>query len=814
MGGGGGEVARLEDGAFRRASARGGQAPRDAVRALAEDGEGRIWIGYADSGLAFLDPVAFEIEPPAPGSAAMVRALLRDSGGLVWAGYKDGGLRAFSPGSAAFSRYRALKDGRPLAAARGLAEAPDGGIVVCTDGAGPLRLDPRDGSLGPEPGFGGLAEARKAYAALFAKDGSLWIGTDGSGLLVREPGGRIRSFRKGHGLAGLSSDVIWTLHQDRHGRIWVGTEGGGLARWDPASQGFVRYPADEGPGSIRGSSVRAVLVDSRDRLWVGTWDGGLSRLEPGASAFKAWAPDPAEPGSIGDASVNCLFEDSSGAIWVGTGGGGLARLDEDGKAYLRVGEEEGLAGDAVLGVLEDFDGALWISTSAGLSRYDPSGGGFFNYGAEDGLASGELSQNSYLRSRDGRLWFGGPEGLTGFDPRAVLRRKPAPEVLLSGLELPATRRAPARRLAALDSLELDHDNAGLRFSVAVTDYSAPSRNRYAMRLEGPGLSGGGAWSSLGRHNDGFIAPLAPGSYVLHARGANGNGVWDEEGTSLSIRVRPPFWATAWFRLLAAGLVGLGAGLGLRARVRALQRRTALLRNFSRHVEAAREEERKEAAREVHDEIGQHLAALKLQAHWLSTHPAAPEDVRKERFAEMLGSLGQAMASVKSVITGLRPMALDNLPLGESVSWYLGEFRRRTGIEAEAAVAGDLPPVPGEISTALFRILQELLSNVARHSGASRVLVALRMAEGRLVLSACDDGGGIPAGAEEADDAFGFIGMRERCAALGGSLAVLRGAAGEDGLPGARVEVSVPLPPRIEPAGGGAGGGARAGGQAC
>ncbi len=761
------------------------RAPSEAVRALAKDAEGSIWVGYADSGLGTVDPATLVLRPPRPGAEAMVRAVYTDRGGLMWVGLKEGGIRVYNLRSSLFDRFVTRSDGRPLRDLRGLAQDPRGRILVGSDGGGVVVLE--GGGFKPLAGFPTSGVEAKVYALLAEAGGAIWAGTDGGGLLCLEPSGRLVAYRHRDGEPGsLAGNVVWALHEDADGTLWVGTEGGGLDRLDRATGEFVHYrPGGAGP-SITGSSVRTIRRDREGRLWVGTWDGGLSRLGPGDGGMTGFAPETGDPSSLGDASVNCIFEDREGGLWVGTGGSGLARLDRETGRFVHYSEAEGLMGATVYGIVQDRAGDLWISTTRGLSRLDRESGIFFNFGIEDGLASKELAQNSLFISRDGKIWAGGMSGLTSFDPALLPRTEPEPRVAITGIEAPgALALPPAFSFGGKGegSLELGYRNSGLSFHVAVLDYASPGRNRYAMRLEGR-QSG---WTDLGFHNVGSLAPLAPGSYILRAKGANGNGVWSDSGAALRILVHPPVWRTWWFRFAAlAFFLGLVAG-AIAMRVRSLHRRNALLVNFSRHVEAAREEERMAAAREVHDEIGQHLAALNIQAYWLRGHPDAPARDREERVGEMLGSIAGAMGAVKSVATKLRPVALDALAFDEAIRWYLRSFEERSGISTSVRIGEDVPKVEGPLATALFRVLQEILTNVLRHSGAHSVSLRFVVEEGSILFEVRDDGRGIEGGRAEAEDSFGIIGMRERCAAFGGTLEVAGAAGG-----GTRVAARIPL----------------------
>ncbi len=782
---GNGDVELVGEGGFTHCLSPPGRAhPAQAVRSLGEDVDGAIWVGYEDAGIGILDGTTRILRPPAAGGGAMLRALYRDRKGLMWAGLKEGGLRVYNLRSALFQRYMSLDDGRPLRGLRGMAEGREGRVYLGTDGLGLLAIDPLTGSVREVQGMPGDRASRKVYSVLVAKDGTVWAGTDGAGLIARSPGGEVRIFRHEAGrAASLASDVVWSLFEDADGSLWVGTEGGGLDLLAPGGTSFVHHkPEGSSSGSISGSSIRAVFRDSKGRLWAGAWDGGLSRLDPGSSSFTSFGPDARNPASLGDASVNCIFEDSRGTIWVGTGGSGLARLDDATGRFVHYSVEEGLAGATVYGILEDSSRGLWISTATGLSRWLGPGSGFFNFGSEDGLASALLYQNSFLRTRDGELWLGGKEGLTRFEPGRIPEKGSVPDIAISDVDA-GGRHLSLGSLGPERKVQLAWDNSGLSVRIAVLDYVAPNRNRYAMSLTGRQDS----WTQLGISNLGSIAPLSPGEYLLRVKGSNGNGVWNDEGASLKVLVHPPVWATWWFRLLAATAVAAGIATAIAVRIGSLHRRNALLVNFARHVEAAREEERTNASREVHDEIGQHLAVLNLQAYWLGTHIEADGESRRSRLGDMSGAIAAAMAAVKAVSTRLRPVALDSLSLTETVRWYLRDFERKSGIACRFE-GGELPgELPNEIATALFRVLQESLSNVARHAHASSVQVRLVMEGGCLLLEVADDGLGIASGSVHASDSFGIIGMRERCAAFGGSLRV-SGEAGRGSAVLARIPV--------------------------
>jgi PAS domain S-box-containing protein len=223
----------------------------------------------------------------------------------------------------------------------------------------------------------------------------------------------------------------------------------------------------------------------------------------------------------------------------------------------------------------------------------------------------------------------------------------------------------------------------------------------------------------------------------------------------------------------------------------LQRSHDELRLLSERLRTVREEERTRIAREVHDEVGQALTALQMDVAWLEKKLANSPETAGESGAAKLKSmaalLDTTLGSVQRIAADLRPGVLDELGLEAATEWYVRDFELRTGIPC--ALQSDLKgaPVEAGLATAVFRILQEALTNVARHSGAGRVEIHLSADTNELRLEIRDDGRGIPNDQAAASQSLGLLGMRERALSLGGDLLVR-------GIPdvGTTVTLRVPL----------------------
>ena len=217
-----------------------------------------------------------------------------------------------------------------------------------------------------------------------------------------------------------------------------------------------------------------------------------------------------------------------------------------------------------------------------------------------------------------------------------------------------------------------------------------------------------------------------------------------------------------------------------------------LRALVARLHSLTEKERAEFAREMHDVLGQGLAGLRMDASWLGKRlpHAGDEGVRAEmaaRVAEMTGLLDRTIAAAKNLSTELRPGVLDKFGLPAAVEWQCQEFARRTGLSCTPHLPNGELSLSSELSTAMFRILQEALTNVARHAAAKSVRVELGVADGMAALVVRDDGRGVTGEELLAPASLGLLGMRERAEALGGSLLVERCASG-----GTVVMVGIPF----------------------
>lgn len=242
-----------------------------------------------------------------------------------------------------------------------------------------------------------------------------------------------------------------------------------------------------------------------------------------------------------------------------------------------------------------------------------------------------------------------------------------------------------------------------------------------------------------------------------------------------------------------GVLGLMADMTQRKQVEIeLSHSRDQLRALAKRLESVREEESSRIAREIHDELGQAMTSLKLDLSWVARRLSIPEtaDTRGRLLERIQGTMQQlevTIQTVRAIATTLRPSVLDELGLAAALDWQTRDFEKRTGIRCEWSMPLVPIPIGPDQATAIFRIYQEILTNVVRHAQASNIRIHLDITPGWLLFEVCDNGRGIPDSTLANQNSLGLLGMRERAAQWGGDVSIM----GSEGM-GTTVKVRLPL----------------------
>jgi len=345
-------------------------------------------------------------------------------------------------------------------------------------------------------------------------------------------------------------------------------------------------------------------------LWVGSWGQGLFRLDPqtvsgGEVSYTRYQHDPADPASLADDGVLTVLQDHNGSLWFGTQAG-LDHFDPLAQTFSHYQEKDGLANNMVLCMLEDSQGNFWISTNAGLSRFNPAAATFHNYKVQDGLQSDEFDSGACALTQAGEMYFGGQNGLNIFRPGAIQDNPTPPPVVLTNFSV--FNQPVAADLSGATPIQLSYNQNFIAFEFTALDFHAPSKNRYAYKLEGFDQD----WIEAGTRRYASYTNLPGGDYVFRVIATNNDGVWNETGAAVPLHIVPPIWETWWFR--TGGLLGLVAALvvGVRWRLESVHAQNRRLEALVDQRTAELSETNQQLAHEV-DQRKRAEAALAQRA---------------------------------------------------------------------------------------------------------------------------------------------------------------------------------------------------------
>jgi len=548
----------------------------DSISAMLLDHQGRLWIGTRDRGLNRFDEATqtftqYTHDPAHFESLTSddIRGLLEDRSHNLWIATRGGGVDRFDLKERKFTTFVAeASDPNTLRGqyVQSIYQDRQGSLWISTDDA-LHRMDLKTSRFvryEHDPANERSIPNRAVQAMVEDHDGNLWLGFWSGGFCRFDAASGECLERYGHDPRALhqsSSDTVTAMIRGRSGVLWVGSNRG-LKRFDPRTKNETRFKHDAARrDTMSDDYVSALYEDEQGILWIGTDNGGLNRFDPSGSSFERFPAG--EAGALGGARIRSIEPDGGGGIWIASETG-LDHLDPRTRAVRHYGKREGLQRAHVESILRDDDGSLWLTTYSGISRFDVRAGRFRNYAVEDGDIM--FDWNAHYRTADGRLFFGGTGGLVSIDPRTFRENPYVPPLILNGFRKFDEHLAiPASTLMS-EPIRLSRRDNFFTFEYAALDFTSPTHNQYAYKLDGLDPN----WVFAGNRTEASYTNVAPGKYVFRVRGSNNDGVWNDEGIAVSVIVVPAFWQTWWFRVLA-GVALIAAALTLyRMRIQALE----------------------------------------------------------------------------------------------------------------------------------------------------------------------------------------------------------------------------------------------------
>ena len=662
---------------------------------LFEDRSGLIWIGTDGAGLNLLNPrqsqfAYYRHDPDNPNSlaAARVTSLVGDESGLLWLG-ADTTLDRFNPATGQIDHYE-----------------------LTSAGPGPIGIS----------------------ALYWDTAGQVWFGLTNQLFRFIIETAQFTAYDL-PGQMGGPPNPITAIYRDETGLMWVGQERGGFFTFDPTSETFQ-------PGGIGLDNIKTIYPDPDGGLWL-AYSGELSHFDPKTQQLDTYKSSHGQ--------VNALYRDPAGYVWVGAVDG-LYRFEPATASFTRYTGRDGLPSSRILAILEDQAGYLWLSTSRGLSRFNLQTGAFRNYDLWDGLQGNEFMAGAAWQAPDGRMYFGGQQGLTAFYPDQISDNANQPPVVLTDIHLfnrPLTigEESPlSQAINFTDRLTFTHNQNIISFEFAALNYAAPHKNRYRYRLEGFEDD----WIEVGSDRR-FVTytSLPAGNYVFRVQGTNDSGLWSEQEVALNITITPPWWETAWFRILSiAALAGLVYS-GYRWRVKSIKAHNRQLEAevSARTQELAAAKESAEEARYTAEAANRAKSAfLANMSHELRSplnailgfaqvmarnNDLAPDDRENvsiiSRSGEHLLSLINQVLDLSKIEAGrttLNETNFDFYRLLDDISNMFTLKAEEKGLRLLIEQAGDVPRYIRTDELKLRQVLINLLGNALKFTGEGGVTLRI------------------------------------------------------------------------------------------
>ncbi len=741
------------------------------ISALAEQPDGTVWAGSVGEGLLEFKAGKLVVVNASSGlSDNLVESLLVDREGKLWVG-THGGLNRISLKKVSVLSHN---EGLDYGAVQGLAEVQPG-VIWAAQPNGVYQWDGRmfrrlmlSGSLPSAPFAAGL---------LTARDGSCWAAGAHGLLHFKNP----QAAEEVGGVEDLTNLSISALGQDLKDGIWAGTQDGELWHFaDGNWQAQTNCP--------RGHAITAIVPDLNGVLWVGTEGDGLYRFDGGAHLRVE------QLSGLPSSWIRTLCLDAQDVLWIGTAGGGLSRLQNGQIATFTM--REGLPDNTISQILEDDGGNLWLGDNRGIARIKKKDLDDLVahkipalypevYGRADGMLSEECSGGflpAGLKSASSLLWFPTLKGIVVIDPHQIVS-SPTPVVILEQTlvdGVPASPFRPRQRCSNNDremkgptvaSLRLAPGNHIVEFHYTGLSFDAPDRVRFRYRLENLDMN----WVEAGTRRVAFYSSVPPGSYHFQVIACNGDGVWNETGDNLELTVLPHLWQTWWF----IGLLALGSVAAVTGVVRVVENRR-LQRHLKRlEQERILEQERTRIAQDLHDIMGAKLCRISF----LSEHARRSEGVSaelKDEIRSISDDSREVLRSLDEMVWAVNPEkdSLDNLV--SYIGQYAEEYFRKTGIECTLEFPAHVPtqPLSSQSRHHLFLAVHEAMTNILKHSGATKAKIAMVCENDGLTISVSDNGAGFDpvsgeSGSPSSTAGFcnGLGNMRQRLAKLGGRCVV-------------------------------------------
>ena len=536
----------------------------NSITSITKDENGCMWIGTKSGGLNKynMDNHSFSyfqhnLSSTENISDNFIECVYYDNKGLLWLGTINAGLNVLDINKKQFELMRnnpASTNSLSYNTIRSIYEDKEGILWIGTYGGGLNRYDGKKfiHFLHQSDEMNSLSH--NIVTSFFEDENDmLWIGTWGGGLNFLDK----KTLKIRHSSLKLN-EFINDITRDNNGIIWIGSNKG-VYLYDPDKNEIIKSSINDHLTSL---SINKIIQDRNGTIWIATWNGlnCITLKENSYEVVKSehYKKDLTNKIRLSENRIITLYEGQGNVIWVGTYGGGVNKLsikNNDAQDNLEVEyytTEHGLPGNIVYGILEDERKNLWISTNNGLSKFGLQDERFHNFDVNDGLQGNQFYWNAYMKSHSGKMYFGGINGLNIFNPDSIYIKDTYPKVNITNLLLfnkmvPVGERDEGKQVLSKSitytkKIELARKDYAFTLEFAALTYKSQSKIKYAYKLEGFDNN----WiQTNAKKRFATYSHIRPGNYTFKVKSTNADGEWNDDYTSLDIRILPAIYETIW-----------------------------------------------------------------------------------------------------------------------------------------------------------------------------------------------------------------------------------------------------------------------------
>lgn len=686
-------------------------------------GNKTIWSGFSEGSLIATDVITrvstnynSELKRFISGAITFI---YQDRKNILWVG-SSYGLLKFCPKTRLFQNYLSLNGAeyRSKNSIRGLVEDSKGDIYVGGYN-GLFRIDRQDSIIRLFTFNDSKREKHTGFYPYRLLDDSayIWITSETRGFFcfnkrtghLEFPVGAFDFFR-GYALLNENAESLW-----------VGTHNG-LFLFNKRRVTLSKYSDRPGTLNISDIEITDLARDTDGNIWIGSYSSGLFKMNKQHTVVQ----------HLSEAStglpinfISVLFSESDSIVWAGTRGGGLFRINTTSGKIKVWTKKNGLADNSIAGIEKDDAGILWISTFNGLSKFNMALNSFENYYDKDGLSDNEFNIAAHLKTRNGKIYFGGLNGINAFYPGELKKeQKQPPEIFLTRFVKydGATNQLEEHSgdLSGLKDIKLTHKDKFFSFYFSLDDYYDPLRATFFYQLAGYDKE----WTNIGRQNNIRFNSLPAGDYTLHVKGVNSSGIASANMLSVHLSVSRAFYNSWWFYLLLFLLTATLVFIITRYRIY----QTIKIQRLRTKISS-----------DLHDEVGSLLTRITIQAELMKqgiSNQNAEEEVTKiadtsrlatAAMSDVLWSIDARNDKVGNLIDRFREHAAEVLsPLETDVDLRIKNIDSEKQIDTL-------------VRQNLFLIFKEAIHNIAKHASATQVTILLENRPDHFAMVIADNG---------------------------------------------------------------------------